>query len=208
MCTCTCWGKGGVPSGRFQEQDFSLFVISFLRKHTHLQFYSVFSYWADKTQRRSAAWWRNHTGGHWGLYWNVKLIYATVPSLVWNETRSVGTAKWLAESDLRRYLHALKHLLHVCMCHAYGNKSLITLVSVNKELRCSDLVWSKPSSFLMSHRFATKWYLHGASNLFSRFLLPMTSHGGCMPPCVPQIHYMFNMQINIYHIVPSKRPCK
>ena len=30
-------------------------LLSFLRKHTHLQFYSVFRYWADKTQRRSAA---------------------------------------------------------------------------------------------------------------------------------------------------------
>ena len=26
-------GRGGVPSGRIQEQDFSHFVISFLRKH-------------------------------------------------------------------------------------------------------------------------------------------------------------------------------
>ena len=43
MCTCTCWGKGGVPSGRFQEQDFSLFVVSFLRKHTHTYSFTVFS---------------------------------------------------------------------------------------------------------------------------------------------------------------------
>ena len=42
--------------------------------------------------------------------------------------------------------------------------------------------WSKPSSFLISRRFATKWCLHSTSNPFYRFLLPMTSHIDC-PLC-------------------------
>ena len=40
--------------------------------------------------------------------------------------------------------------------------------------------WSKPSSFLISCRFTTKWYLHGTSNLFPRSL-PMISHIDRLP---------------------------
>ena len=42
----------------------------------------------------SATWWHNHTGYHWGPYWNVKSIYTTAPSLVWNKSHSVDTARW------------------------------------------------------------------------------------------------------------------
>ena len=50
-------------------------------------------------------------------------------------------------------------------------------------MRCGNLVLKQPSSFLISHRFATKWYLHSTSNPFSRFVLPMTSHVDG-PPCL------------------------
>ena len=45
--------------------------------------------------------------------------------------------------------------------------------------------WSQPSSFLISRHFATKRYLHGTSNLFPCFLLPMTSHVD-RPLCLKQ----------------------
>ena len=48
----------------------------------------------------SATWWRNHMGCHWGPHWNVKSIYTAAPSLVWNETRSVDTAR---EFPIARY---------------------------------------------------------------------------------------------------------
>ena len=57
---------------------------------------------------------------------------------------------------------------------------------INKELQCSDLVLKHPSSFLMSHCFAIKRYLHGTSNPFPCFLLPLTSHNdrpSCLKKC-------------------------
>ena len=45
-----------------------------------------------------------------------------------------------------------------CKCKGFEKSQFY---KINKELRCCDLVLSKPSSFLISCRFATKRYLHG-----------------------------------------------
>ena len=80
------------------------------------------------------------------------------------------------------------------MCHAYGNKSLFTLVSVNKELRYSDLVLKQTFQLLDEPPLCYKAV--PARRLQSVSLFSPSNDFTCwLPPCMPQIHCMFNMQI-------------
>ena len=68
---------------------------------------------------------------------------------------------------------------------------------------------NKPSSFLMSRHFATKRYLHGTSNPFPCFLLPMTSHvdcPSCLKKCQTSLDSVRSCNYCTYHVYPFDVP--
>ena len=94
-----------------------------------------------------------------------------------NKSEIIGYTTPILENRQLLCMHSSKSLLHVVIV-----KALSGFIRLTKNYDAMTRFWSKPSSFLISHRSATKRYLSSTSNLFPRFL-PMTSHVD-RPPCL------------------------
>ena len=133
----------------------------------------------------------------WGLVLHIGVGLCPTPMCKTNTPQ--GGIQLYRICSIRHYDYYLFH--HTILCSFYLRAAFIKLSAIgkifhkckgfeksqfyeiNKELRCGDLVLKQTSSFLISRRFATKQYLHGTSNPFSCFLLPMISHDD-RPPCL------------------------
>ena len=91
---------------------------------------------------RIATWWHDCTDCHWGPYWNVKSIYTRAPSLVWNESRSVDTARWVLDCLLMAFDDGKSSLRG--FPRNYSNASFITL-DYSRQSRAHLAVSTDPS---------------------------------------------------------------